>query len=1320
MQDPIIVAYYSTIKKAITKKIILVDPKDRNKSISELVESYGKYVKTPNAEILGMFSLAHTTPTVGGTISGGADEDLFADIDLENLGAPEEESLTELMKGHKTLKVEQGRGLSSLLPSFIRISEKLPTDSINGEVKIYPFDKVYDFALKLGIVTGIPYYRMHIDYIDESGHVQGTYKLFAGGPYETSINTYAQKESSVALGNGIFVDKYIYDIKSDTKVYVTDTFNIVNGVRYVLISDLNELISMAPLDDQYKMDLVYYGIVLKYWPQMTLEAFNEYIKNESKIGLKYPELARDPDYIKSQYSSERHLLGNIDIEDIKTASNVTTSIGRCLVSGAAPGPLNLRNIFDSLTTNDITSKIHIPEIHYFIKDGPKNIQLTKVHHGIKPRGIPNQQVLRAGLTVIIMKGSEVMYFSLHANGKWYFKVAFAEEDFMTFETIETFVSKYVSPIITSVNSIGLKGSPSGPIVVKDLKYEHISAGIFWKKILTDSQFKELIKVFDEYINAGVIGQYDVINTIKDSRLYIFKKGTYQFDGTLIDRVLIKAGKGELANQFAYLVNPLVRSKWMELYYGRVIRVTHRSSDIHIEIQDSQQNEFMMFKALMLHILRKSGIKETGIINVKNNLEKSKEQDPVLFNLKKAGYPVVYARICQKKMQPIAYQESELSGLPDATKKKLTKYKNFTYDKPAYYMCPGNTYKYLNFIAGIHPAGYCLPCCFKTPISDRERKAKQIFESCTSRFKGPDDLVSDSRHVLATNKILDPGRIGHVPELFKKITPRDTYMLGVTQYSRSVFCPMLSIGAIIVQELRGKFIPKSMDPVDYFVSELYQRLRTKGKVFMPELDPEDLMNTLGTTSKPQNDSVDWNNVITRALLVFWGITVVFCNAQDIDLPSAGSVTNKMVIVIKRMYTKESSVNNAGPAWYPVCKADQNYFKTGINNGIIFNLEEDLDILAESLEHYDKDQESHANKRPGAEAIIRFLGASGSAPAKYVKYIGRKNKVYCISFNFGGHDLAIITKYSDYSSGKEKISFDYPTIVNDPTGLKKFFDAFELKGYLRFEVTKLLRSKSSRQFIGVVCNDIQISHKPSVDSPFMKREWTPETRIIDVEYDIDQVNRSLLLGSSMIDDVSVSEALYKYYLYDLVMMQVTKELRKLRDPTISARLVDAFSGQQSVPIILKSLSDIIPRGSDDFDLLVNTITQAKKEKKKLADMLPTVTFSWDTKYMKTFMTPEKITEFINTSCVRGQVSIKSFPNVYEPCGGDLSKKDYCNAQGRLLVDCDDEFWNSLPGLIVDDLTNNIKGEYIMDRLYYDNIIDEFSYNVSPNEDLFIKKK
>lgn len=1295
MSDPVLVVYYSTISRKITKRYYIVNTPDKNKSVGELSKEYGKWINVSDQELVSMFDISSEARA----IVGGDEAEEF-NIEEMLKGLEEEEKREELLENVRH---------SNLRPSFIGDGKTEITDTIT----IYPFDRINDLAMKISLITKIPYYRLHLDYIGKDGHIHGTYQLHAGGPYDTSIVTYGH--NAIDIGDGVCIDKYIHDIKMDTKVYVTDTFSICDSVKIVMISDLNEIMVKMTNLDHYSTDLVYYGLVMKYYPQITVEVFRDYIENESKMYTKYPELAREHSYIKSQYDAERRLLRGI--KQHETMKDLMFSIIRCIVSGIGPGPLNLRNIFDTLTTNEPNSRVHIPEIHYFLKDGAKNIQFSKVHHGLRMRGVPNQQLLRIGLTIIILKGSELMYLALHPNGRWYFKTVFPEEEFMDFPKVSKFVIDTIGPIIKTINNIGIKGSPSGPIDIELMEYDHISAGLFWKKILTDLQFKDLIKTIDTYVSAGIFGQYDIVNTVKDSQLYIFKKGTYEFDNTLIDRVLVKAGRGEIKNQFSYLINPVVRTKWMELYSGRVIRVIHRASDIFIEIQDSQQNEFELFRNIMIHTIQSTGIKESGIVSVKNNLDKSKEQDPILFNLKKAGYPVVYARICQKKMQPIVYQESEYSTLPDTTKKKLVKYKNFTYNRPAYYMCPGNTYKYLNFIAGIHPAGYCLPCCFKTPVSDREKKAKQIFESCTTKFKGPDDLFSESKHILAVNKVLEQGRIGHLTDHAKKILPKGLYALGVTQYVRSLFCPMLSICADIMQELKGKFIPKSMDPVDYFVDELYMRIRTKGKVFMPDLEPDDLFNTLGRVNRVQNDSVDWNNVLTRALLVFWGVTVIFFDESSIDLPAKGSVTDKIVFVVKRNFTKESSVNNAGPAWYPVCQIDTDYFKTSKIGKMIFSLSEELDILEESLDHYDKLQESNVNKRPGADTIIAFLKLEKN---DYVKYIGRKNKVYAIGILTGDYSgLIIPVDYSDYASGKEKVTFDQITAPkNNPTLLKKFFDSFEMSGYLGFDITNVL--KNGEYYTGIIVNGIHCDHEPELTGIFIRPEWNKETRIINVDYDIRDVNNSLIVGNNSLSGKMLATALYKYHLYDLVLMQVTNELNKRYNTQIRERIINAFS-DKSISIVqaIKSLSDIMPRSSQDFEKMVTVVSKHKgNSRQQIIDAIVSERYSWDAKSTMDMYTLEGIKNAINETCIRGTIDIDQFPNVYEPCVGK-SKNGYCN-DTRLIVDCDDKFWNALPQLIVDDLENPIKKEYLLDRLYYDNIIDQFSYKVSPNETLFIKKK
>lgn len=1276
--DPIIISYYSTIQKKITKTWILVSPADSKETRKSIASTYGKYVNADPDEILAMFS--------AGQKKIGSNEDLFANVDLTDLstfGETHEENVPDSLSPGEMVSIKQ--------PFKSTGSET----EIISSISIFPYDRINDVALKICTLINVPYYRLHLDYIDPSGHVKGLYRLNANGPMDTRISGYPV--DMINIGPDLFVDKYLYDIRKDVEVYVEDIFNVAANVKFYMISDLNELLVRANFSDQFTNDMIYYGLVVKYWPQNTLLSFRDYIVNENSLSLKFPELARNLDLVKNQYKTEKTLLNNI--KKTSKPKDIITAINRCTISGVGPGPVNLRNVFDALETNDPGSRIFIPEIHYFLKSGTETAQFSKVHYGTKMRNVPNQQILRAGLTVVLVRNSDIMYFSLHPNGRWFFKTIFAEEDFMTFEKMTDYVQKFVGPVLTKINKIGPKGSPAGPLIIDDMSFDHISASLFWKKILTENQFKELIKSLDTYVSAGLLGSHDVLNTVKDSQMYVFRKGTFEFDGSLINRVLMKAGKPELRNQFEYLVNPVVKAKWNELYQGRIIRILHRASDISIEIQDAQRNEFELFVEIMSYILKESGIHESNPSYVKNNLSKSKEQDPVLFNLKKAGYPVVYARICQKKMQPVSYQENELGSLPDNIRKKLVKYKNFTYNRPAYYMCPGSTYKYLNFIAGVHPAGYCLPCCFKTPISDRERKAKQIFESCTQRFKGPDELLSESKHILATNKVLDPGRIGHIPSVFMKILPRDTYMYGTIQWSRSIFCPMLSIGSLLLQELKGRFMSRN-DPVDYFINELYDRLRTKGKTFIPDLDPNELISTFARSDSLQNDSIDWNSIITRALSVFWGITIVFCTNDDIDLPMPGSMTDKIVFVIKRNYTKESSVNHAGPAWYPVCRITQDYFKESKIGSCIFSLEEDLDILRDSLEEYQNIQESNVNKRPGADTIIKFLGLTTK---DYLKYVGRNNKVYGISFR----GLNIPVDYSDYASGKERISFDPMIQDNDPKALKEFLESFEVPGYIGFNVTQVL--KSGNNFVGIIVNGLQCKHRPVPVSPFMRPEWTEENRTVTISYDVDNLNKSLLDGPQKMSGPKESRASYKYYLYDLVLMQVINYMNTLRDPEITARIRETFSSSTNTSTALKSIADIMPRNSEDFSKMVDLI-----QKKK--DIL-SARYSWDETWAMKNVTKEGIRDIIDKTCTRvSSISVSNFPNVFEPCPG---RSEYCSGD-KLLVYCDDSFWENLPDMIIDDLTDEIKQVYLKDRIYYDNIIDEFAYSVGPNETLFIRKK
>jgi hypothetical protein len=125
---------------------------------------------------------------------------------------------------------------------------------------------------------------------------------------------------------------------------------------------------------------------------------------------------------------------------------------------------------------------------------------------------------------------------------------------------------------------------------------------------------------------------------------------------------------------------------------------------------------------------------------------------------------VYSVICQNQRQPLIYAPEELANLTRAEERSLTKYWNFTLNRAAYYGCPDKRYPYLSFITGVHPKGYCLPCCNKKPPLDNiaDSRRATAHRACLRDHEYKEDDEASSRHVMGYGKSLDPGRISRCP------------------------------------------------------------------------------------------------------------------------------------------------------------------------------------------------------------------------------------------------------------------------------------------------------------------------------------------------------------------------------------------------------------------------------------------------------------------------------------------------------------------------------------------------------------------------------
>ncbi len=280
---------------------------------------------------------------------------------------------------------------------------------------------------------------------------------------------------------------------------------------------------------------------------------------------------------------------------------------------------------------------------------------------------------------------------------------------------------------------------------------------------------------------------------------------------------------------------------------------------------------------------------------------------------------------------------------------------------------------------------------------------------------------------------------------------------------------------------------------------------------------------------------------------------------------------------------------------------------------------------------------------------------------------------------------------------------------------------MPGYQPLNATGVIQCDGIDGYVGAIVNDMFFQHLPTTTSPFIAASWNLSDRVKVVSMLPDQVIAASLKGPTEVTASSISSSLYKYYIYDLALMQVVEEIRKSRDETVHKKLHDAFAGiktRSEIPKVMKSISDMIPRGSDDFNKIIAAIDMIPRGVDGITDAISALILSSDEAASNAKITPDGILDAFNVSCTRGKVSMKSFPNVYESCHGGT--REYCTSSGKLIVDVDDDYWGKLPTLIYEDLSNPIKQPYLMDRLYYDNIIDEFSYTVKEDESLFIRKK
>lgn len=997
-----------------------------NKKFTKKIKQQVVWINTDDPKIVAMWKSHNTVKlkkhygsairSILGTQHGktGGDDDDIEDIDVTDMDEItfDDDDLDDLLKDDDENEIETKKeSVVDVEKPFIFVKD----------IYVFPEDKVSEFKKKIYVATGIPPFRQHLWY-----EFRGkTYPLSYAIKHDTVINVDIRDlVDHVNYYEGIPVDTLWYAEKEDLRVTAMDEFQLLDqiyykhGVTEYFVADLNDFINPVRGNlerlikrDMYSVELIYYSFIMKYWPQLSLTVFGEYVKNEETLLEKYPDLAPGITGVKNMYKYETDIVGKnyapeVDNKkwDVPLYVSITYSVISVTEQYILPGSIvHLRNMFDVFELNETVNYI----VCNIEVDG-RPVLLTKRYKTTK---IPSDKVaVNAILFNINIPDQGHMSLIINKRGNYKIESRWREDQYLNFGMIYSQVETYVKPVIEKINTFGKMVSTNPLTIIKNDNsvFTDINLSMFWKFNMSKKQFGNVKDILDRYIKAGIMMKST--SGVSVSHDYYFTKGMYKYEMGRY-RML-----NPVQNQYQFLTDGAIKNRHETLITKRKrLSITHRFSDIKIEFTGLKEQEYVTFYVYILRFLesipRVKGENQTTTVK---KLKQLKEKDPSLYEFKKIyNSTLVYSKLCQQQKQPIMYNEPG---------KNRVKFWNFTTNEPAFYGCPNPKYPYINFITHAHPKNFCIPCCYKLPPSTNPKDKKgRIYKVCMEdkKYEKEKKSLTKSRYVMAYGKDIEVGRLSKLPENTLEPLFYDTfstsvkgidgecekdkgyYLFGVPQNIKNVS----SVGFLFSVSHALK-----MNIID-FVNESIKRIKTKCEcwnilmggtisqhfhtftAFINEVHDVFVGNKMSTFE-------NWNALFIDVARIYWDLSVIHFiddstgkEANSIHLNIPGYIQywddyvskNKHLIIIERENM-----------FYPVYVIYKDiFFKIGTIDAKLYNHTDKVIGAIYNLASY------HIHQEKFKESIDLHLIKKFTKNSKYnieSQYINAANFCYGVTLKY----------------------------------------------------------------------------------------------------------------------------------------------------------------------------------------------------------------------------------------------------------------------------------------------------------------------------------
>lgn len=698
-----------------------------------------------------------TMTTTGGDIN----------VDLFKSNLDDETFSFDIIEEQKTEKIKEKKTMNKInIPKkIVKIKTKTESREIffilkDAQLVIYPEDNIFDLKKKIFLILGIPMYRQHLWVHNNNFTKQLNYEIFDNDNSRILINIMALKEKHmINILNGIPILRTNYNKYSAFKINGVDVLSLIMNIQEntnlenIYLIDLNSVVknnlsSSVIRNKKNIINNIYYSLIIFFWPMISLEVFYEYVKDKNNIKYLYPDLEPNLQNLYKIYKFENQILDMkydilqnkklfLQLKNKSQISIISALLENIEFKNNKEKLINLRNLFDLMELDEDIDGLNCCHIDY-----DKNIyNFLKVFRTNKFVELKEQNpclIFRKNFLFSKSKEKKQLYLFLYQNGLYRILSNWEKENNLTFEDVIKLVTINTNPIITKINNLSnivfLNSDVKLNFINKsNVNYNDININILYPIELKKKEFieiKEVVRIFEKS-EILLIKEEDEV-----SITCYFQKGAYKFN---MERLSLF---GSLSNTYLYLTNKLVKGKWIKLFKKiRTMRISFRFKDLLINIRGIKEKEFAIVYEILLVFFdmiekikkkKKKNITSTITSEKKKykKINQLKEIDPILYNFGKKKNKKVYSRICQKKLQPKIIDNEQYKKLTKEEQKRSVLFWNYSNLSPTRYYCPHKQYKYLKFIANKHPKNYCLPCCFKNPISkNNNNKLTNIFNIC---------------------------------------------------------------------------------------------------------------------------------------------------------------------------------------------------------------------------------------------------------------------------------------------------------------------------------------------------------------------------------------------------------------------------------------------------------------------------------------------------------------------------------------------------------------------------------------------------------------